>query len=266
MIDLKRKVVLLAGGFNSLTTGIARRIAEAGAEVVIGCESETCDEATILAAALTSMSRGPRPARTVTLNLGDQAALVAQIAAMDWIDIALISPGWYDYNPFLKTTLADWDVALARNFEQVTFVAQAVARKMIAQANGGRIIFLSSIAALQPSARMSAVGTSLSALHVIARIAAADLGPHRITCNVVAMGWIEADPAAEFYSPDGRAYLQQGISLGRIGAPADVGDVCCFLASEYAGYLTGAIIPVDGGFTITKMDGPLGTPDNLKWT
>jgi NAD(P)-dependent dehydrogenase (short-subunit alcohol dehydrogenase family) len=166
----------------------------------------------------------------------------------------------------MKTTPADWDQALARNFEQATYAAQAAARKLIAQNNGGRIIFLSSIAALEPLARTSAVGTSLSALHVLARMAAVDLGPHRITANVVAVGWTEADLATEFLTPDGRAYVQQGIPTGRVGTPADVADVCSFLASDQAAYVTGAIIPVDGGFTLTKMDGLLGAPGDLKWS
>jgi NAD(P)-dependent dehydrogenase (short-subunit alcohol dehydrogenase family) len=266
MIDLKRKVVLLLGGMNSLTTGIVRRFAEAGAEIVIGAEPDADDEATILAAAITAMGRSPRPARTLIVNLSDQAALAAQVATLDWIDTAMITPGWFAYNPFMKTSPADWEQALDRNFEQATYAAQAAARKLIAQNNGGRIIFLSSIAAIKPLARSSAVGTSLSALHVLARMAAVDLGPHRITSNVVAVGWVEADLATEFLTPDGRAYVQQGIPAGRLGAPADVADVCCFLASDDAAYVTGAIIPVDGGFTLTKMDGPLGPPDALKWS
>ncbi len=261
MIDLSRKVVLLLGTINALTTGIVRRFAEAGAEVVIGCEPDSADEATILAAALTAMGRSPRPARTVALTPGDQAALASQVGSLDWIDIALISPGYHGAAPFMKTTPADWDESLSRNFEQATYAAQAAARKLIAQNNGGRIIVLSSIAALLPSARMIAAGTSLAALHALARMAAVDLGPHRITCNVVAVGWTD-----QALTPESSVYIRQGIPLDRLGAPADVGDVCCFLTSEQAAYITGATIPVDGGYALTQIDRSLDVPGELRWS
>ncbi len=265
MIELNRKVILLLGGLDSLSTGIAWRLAEAGAEIVIGHEPDSADEATILAAAITAMGRSSRPAHTLAVNSGDQAALAAQVGSLDWIDAAVLSPGWFTFKQFMGTSPADWDEALARNFEQTVYAAQAVARKMIVQNNGGRMIFLSSTAALKPEARSVVAGTSLSALHVIARMAAVDLGPHRITCNVVAVGPVEAGWATGVLTDEGRAFIHQGIPAGRIGTAKDVGEVCCFLASDQTAYLTGMIIPVDGGFTLTKMEGEIPAPDSLKW-
>jgi 3-oxoacyl-[acyl-carrier protein] reductase len=86
-------------------------------------------------------------------------------------------------------------------------------------------------------------------------MAAVDLGAHNITVNVVARGWIDVDWARPFLHTEGRAFVEEGIPVGRIGRTEDVGALCCFLASEAAQYITGAVIPVDGGYTLTRSAG-----------
>src|SRR5690349_11711829 len=104
------------------------------------------------------------------------------------VDVVVISPGRLIEKPFMDTDPDDWDSALSNNVEQSVYAMQTATRHMIAQRRSGRIIILSSVAALKPLANMSVVGTSLAVLQVIAQMAAVDLGPYGITVNIIAMG------------------------------------------------------------------------------
>lgn len=166
------------------------------------------------------------------------------------IDIAVLNLSTFSETPFMETTTFDWSEALRKTFEGVVLRAQALALHMIEQRVAGRIIFLSSVAALKGLRNLSITGTVLAALHSVARMAAVDLGPYGITVNVVAVGWM-----AEGWRPttlDNAEALTAHIPLGRLGSLESVGELCCFLASDATAYLTGAIIPVDGGYSLTK--------------
>ncbi len=174
------------------------------------------------------------------------------------IDSVIISPGRLIEKPFMEADPDDWDATLSNNVEQTIYAAQTAARHLIAQRRGGRIIILSSVAALKPLANMSVVGTSLAILQVVAQMAAVDLGPHGITVNIVAMGVTDGGWIPRSLDVGNLTQVERNIPLTRIGTIDDVGDVCCFLASEQARYITGAIIPVDGGYSLTKAGA--GTP------
>lgn len=166
----------------------------------------------------------------------------------DTVDIAVIGVSELNSDasiPFIDAPLTEWQEALMVNFEQVILAAQMVARHMIAHQTAGRIIILSSIVGLKPYRYRSAIGTSAAALHAVARIAAVDLAAYGITINVVAVG-----QASLLW--DKTANLSDHFPLGRELTDQDIADVCCFLASDQASYITGAIIPVDGGYNITK--------------
>ncbi len=174
------------------------------------------------------------------------------------IQTAILAPGWFAEKPFMESTRADWDAALAANFEQIIYAAQAIARQMIAQGSGGCILFLSSVAALKSLAGLSTVGTVLAALHVAAKMAAVDLAPYGITVNIVAVGWVKGGWETHTFNTNDPAQVGRYIPLEALGTPDDVGNVCAFLASPEARYLTGVIVPVDGGYTLTKAGA--GTP------
>ena len=162
---------------------------------------------------------------------------------------AVIAPDWLAEKSFLDTTRADWDAAIEDNIEWMITIGQAIARRLIALGKGGRIIYLSSVAALKSLKNYSIAGTTLAALHVIAQMAAVDLAPHAITVNVIARGWDEFITTPPI--PDD-APIGDYIPTGRLLQHEDVGALCVFLASDAAKYITGAVIPVDGGYTLTK--------------
>jgi NAD(P)-dependent dehydrogenase (short-subunit alcohol dehydrogenase family) len=237
----------MMGGMHTLAGGVARSLHDTGAHIIFAHTTDDTERAQALS--------GEIGGRTQAVSFLNPETLKGEIAAFGQVDIAIIASSRMAFGAFLDTSPSDWDEMLAHNFEQATYVAQAAANHMIAQGMGGRIIFLSTVASLMPFSNRSAVGTSLAALHALAKMAAVDLAPHGITVNVVAVGWVEAEWTAKFLTPERRAAIEYDIPLGWISRPKEVGDLCCFLASDLSGYITGAIIPLDGGYLLTKSDG-----------
>lgn len=242
MSVLANKTAVLFGGIHALTIGVGDTLRDAGAQIVYAPDVHAP-----LPDALTAPS--------CPLPLGDPDALDQAFAALPPFEIAILSPDWLDFTEFIEMSDQAWDAAIAANFERLVWSAQAAARHMIAQERGGRILYLSSVASLMPFIGASGMGTTLSTLWGVMKMAAVDLAPYGITVNGIAAGWIEAEWTRPYLHEAGRAHVEAGIPLGRIGSPRDIGALAVFLASEAAAYITGALIPVDGGYTLTRSSG-----------
>jgi 3-oxoacyl-[acyl-carrier protein] reductase len=188
---------------------------------------------------------------TLAKHFSDSGALVTSINEMHSLNDHLQSASSYDAAvlvanepgdvSFLDSTPEAWQAALSNNFEGVVFAAQAVARHMIVHETRGRIIILSSVVGLKSYRNQSVSGTSLAALHAITRIAAVDLGAYGITINGIAAGWQVSDEE-----------LRASVPLAHNVQADDICNLCSFLASDAAAFISGAIIPLDGGYSITK--------------
>lgn len=250
MIDLSGKTALIIGAYNQLAAGVGQRLEVAGMTLLVAVDD---------GASLPETLSNPIP-----VNLDDADKLTAHLADMPTLHTVIISPGWHDIGSFVDSTPDDWQIALRLNYERPVYAMQAAARKLIDQKNGGRIIYLSSAATLMPLAFTSVMATTLAMARPLIKMAAVELGKHDITVNGVAAGWLDADWQRDHLtSKAARAFVEAGIPVGRVGVSADIGDVCCFLASDLARYVTGTLIPVDGGYTLTRADGTSPFPDRL---
>lgn len=146
---------------------------------------------------------------------------------------------------------SDWRVIFAANVDAAFFLAQAAAPTM-KQAGYGRIVTISSGAGLRPS--LTGIQAYASAKHALVGLTkqlAWEFGPHGITVNSVAPGFVRSNPATErqweSYGPEGQKRLVDGIHTRRLGTPEDVATATLFFLSEQAGWITGQVLSVDGG-------------------
>lgn len=194
-----------------------------------------------------------------TLDMPDSVTPEATRAGLDSIeriDGMIILPDYYDTGFFTDSTDATWDAALERNYERAVYLSQATAQHMIAHDIRGSIVFVSTIAVHLPQMQTATLATSLAPLYPLAKMAAVDCGQYGIRVNTVTMGWIDNDWHNTHLQTDSdRAFVKAGIPLGEIGEAGAVGDACAFLMSPLARYITGATIPVDGGYSLTRADG-----------
>ncbi len=190
----------------------------------------------------------------------DPAALGDAFSRLPRCGQMIVLPGLHLYKRFLDTSDADWDAIFARNFERATWAAQAYARAQIAAESGGGIVFVSSVAASMPLIDMSAYGTSLAALRALARMAAVDLAPHRITVNVIECGWSEDVAAHDAYlkAEAGRSYVKAGTPTGTLIRVDEIATACAYLRSAHN--VTGSVLTLDGGYSITRSTGESPLP------
>ncbi len=165
---------------------------------------------------------------------------IAEVVAGLPDDVAIVGAGEPPTGAFVETTQAQWEATIAA-VRAAFLEAQAAVR-----AGARRVILVSHVAAVRPVHGASLPATAGAFFHTLAQVAAAELGPEGVTVNVVAPGFV-GDERFDAATPAGRA-----------PTPADIAAVCAFLASDAAAYVTGAVIPVDGGFSITKTGG--GSP------
>lgn len=250
-----------------LGQGIARGLAEAGADIA-GAQYVATDR---IPADLLG------PDRLLNYEAGQPAAatqlIAGVVAAMGRMDGIVIVPYEQPAMAFMAQHEKDWDRALALNVAGLFYVAQAAARQMVAQGEGGRIIFITGVASEMPFHQTTMFGATQAAINTIARVAAVELGAHGITVNAVAPGWIELEHGALYFagaefpqpSAEGRAHVVTGTPVGHIGQVRDIADFCAFLLSDASSYISGAYLPIDGAYAITKTVGNTPFPDGEPW-
>jgi 3-oxoacyl-[acyl-carrier protein] reductase len=167
-------------------------------------------------------------------------AIRATLEQRATLDTAVAGSGEHARKPFLEITQADWNATIAGIRDAFLATRAAIQR------GDARIVLVSAAAAVRPVHGASLDATAGAFLHTIGQVAAVEAGPTGTTVNVVAPGFVDD------------ARFDAGVPLGRPAAPQDVAETVAFLASEAASFVSGAIIPVDGAFTVTKTEG--GSP------
>ncbi len=261
LLDLSTKVAIVTGGAVGIGQGIASRLAEAGAQVVIADrDGEAAEQA---AAELTA--RGWQ-AKAIVADVADEASvknLVDQtVATFGEVDILVNNAGIYPNIMVMNMTPEDFDRVLDVNLRSVFLCTKAVASRMIERKRGGRIINITSIDALHPSsAGLAHYDASKHGVFGFTKNVALELAPHKIWVNAVAPGGI-ATPGAQaaqknIQVPKGvdmqkmLAAFMARIPMGRMGEPDDIGKAVLFLASDMSSYMTGTQIVVDGGVLLS---------------
>jgi len=225
--------VLVTGGNRGIGLEIARAFAEQGDSVAVTHRG----------------SGAPDGLFGVQCDVTDEAAVDAAFAAVEAeqgpVEVLVSNAGITDDTLLLRMSEASFTRVLDANLTGAYRVAKRASGKML-RARAGRMIFISSVVALTGSAGQVNYAASKAGLVGLARSLARELGSRGITANVVAPGYVETDMTAGL-SEARKAELLSHIPLSRYASPAEVAGVVTFLASDAAAYVTGAIVPVDGG-------------------
>ncbi|WP_040164487.1 3-oxoacyl-ACP reductase FabG [Microbacterium gorillae] len=227
------RVVLVTGGNRGIGRSIAERFVRDGYKVAVTARS----------------GEGPEGTLTVRADVTDAAAVDAAFteveAALGPVEIVVANAGITKDTLLLRMSEEDFDSVVATNLGGTFRVVKRASKGMLRK-KYGRVILISSVVGLLGSAGQINYAASKSALVGFARSLTRELGSRNITANVVAPGFIETDMTAELPEETQAEYLRT-IPANRFAQPDEVAGVVAWLASDDAAYISGAVIPVDGG-------------------
>lgn len=244
---LNGQVALVTGSGRGIGRAIALTLAKNGADIIISdIMKDSVEEAVKEVEALGRKALGV---------LGDvskfaecEAMINAGKDAFGKIDILVNNAGITRDNLIMRMSEEDWDAVIAVNLKSVFNCCKAVCRLMMKQ-KGGRIINISSVVGLMGNAGQANYSASKAGIIGLTKTLAKEFASRGILVNAIAPGFIHTK-MTDFLNDEQRAALLKLIPLERMGEPEDVANAVLFLASPLSSYITGQVIPVDGGMAI----------------
>jgi 2-deoxy-D-gluconate 3-dehydrogenase len=244
--DLKGKVAIVTGCGTGLGRGMALGLAEAGADIV-GVYNRTEPDCR---KAIADMGRRFHPIAANLADLDTHQGIVAEtVATFGRVDILVNNAGIIRRQPALEFSRENWDEVVNLNLRALFFLAQAVARQMVAQQSGGKIVNIASMLSFQGGILVPSYTASKSGVMGLTRELACEWAQHNINVNAIAPGYMATENTRALQADPVRSVdIMKRIPAGRWGLPADLAGAVVFLASRAADYVHGYTLAVDGGW------------------
>ena len=251
--DLTGTAALVTGGNSGIGLGMARALAEAGADVAVW--GTNADKNAAAAAELDGLGGG----RAVALacDVGDEAAVTAAfeetVSALGKVDACFANAGvgGGGVASFLEMTLDDWRRVQRVNSEGAFLTLRAAARHLVERDAGGSLVGVASLAAVEGAARGQSYAHSKGGMISMIKACAVELARHGIRANTILPGWIETPMTEGAFSYERFVgNVMPRIPFRRWGRPADFGGIAVYLAGSASAYHTGDTFLIDGGYAI----------------
>jgi NAD(P)-dependent dehydrogenase (short-subunit alcohol dehydrogenase family) len=252
LFDVAGKTALVTGGSRGIGLMIARGLLQAGARVIVS--SRKAEELEASAQQLSELGDCHAIPADISTQKGTQQLAAAAQARFPQLDILINNAGATWGAPLEDFPASGWEKVLHTNVEGVFHLTIALLPQLRAAADEedpARVINIGSIDGLRtPAVENYSYGASKAAVHMLTRHLARRLASENITVNAIAPGPFESRMMAwALDDPEMRAAIEQNVPLGRIGRPDDVAGLTIFLCSRAGAYVTGNVIPLDGGIT-----------------
>lgn len=246
--DLSGRTALITGASSGLGRHFAGVLSRAGAAVVLAARRvEALEEAA------SEIRAAGGTAAVVPLDVVDAASVEAAVAAAGPLDVLVNNAGIAAPASFLSLSEADFDRVLDVNLKGAFLVAQAFARRAREAGRPGVVVNIASVLGLRVAGHVSAYAASKAGLIQLTRAMALELARDRIRVNAIAPGYFATEINDGFLASDaGRAMLKR-IPQRRIGDLSDLDGPLLLLCSDASAYMTGAVIPVDGGHLVSSL-------------
>lgn len=249
IFSLSGKTALIAGASRGIGWAIAKSMAEAGAHVVLA--SRTRDKLEARAKELTGAGH---QASVLVMDVADPKSVEAGAEAIATPDILVNVAGTNIRKQFERFTAEEYHYLLNTNLHGLVLLTQRIGAKMIARKQGGKIINIGSLTSILGFPYLSVYAITKGALGQLTKVLAAEWAKYDIQVNCIAPGFIVTDLNREMWKKEEMlAWLRGNQGNPDPGTPEDIAPLAVFLAGAGSHYITGQVIPVDGGFTTTAV-------------
>jgi L-rhamnose 1-dehydrogenase len=243
------RVVVITGAARGIGYGIAECFAAQGNRIAI---ADLDAEQAAAAAGRLKAESGAADTIGLGCDVADRASVKAMIAAVvecfGRLDVLVNNAGICPFVDVMEMSPEMWEKTIDINLNGAFHCTQLAAEKMIAQGDGGRVVFITSLAENVTGPAQVDYGASKGGMRMCMVGFATALGKHGITCNAVAPGMILTDMTRFHWDkPENQEFIKSRVPARRIGNPTDIGNAVVFLASEKAEYISGVTLRVDGG-------------------
>jgi NAD(P)-dependent dehydrogenase (short-subunit alcohol dehydrogenase family) len=246
--NLAGRTAFITGASSGFGSHFAKVLSRAGASVVVAARRKSA-----LDALVAEIQTAGGSATAVPLDVTNGASISAAVAAIGKIDILVNNAGVTNAKATLEQTEGDFDWIIDTNLKGSFFVATAVARSMQSRGEPGSIINIASILGLRQQANVAPYAISKAGVIQMTKQLALEFARYQIRVNALAPGYFLTDLNREYFAADAGKAMIKRIPQRRLGQLADLDGPLLLLASDSSGFMTGAVIAVDGGHLLSGL-------------